>query len=439
MVGLALGMLKELGRVTLPSNERQRLAHHKPALAFIRTAPVYFYLVSNSLDRNGELGRTHLNETIGEMKMKITANYLGVVAALLISTVFARSADFTVCQGIIGIAGVLVDKHDAQTWQQAVDFEFSKVCSDHSNYVSNLSAASKSTQAAFGYAGYSLGFGQSASDANARTQAAIDKVCSAGQSYVARYYGAVDRTKSGGPAASLIGDCLRILAQSGEEVFIGQTNGSTTSDASFTVDLRYEASHVTPGRRYKLVNIVVDSDADVKCTEGGTDVVNNLTITPGSQRAFECTKVKNKDVSGDFEFVADVGGQTRTLKFSVPSLSGHELIREQIKQEIETDIDTKIAKNLDPIKAATDELRATVDLQHSSQLVVGTGHNSVGDAVNGDRVAYCPSGTNLVGGFCDCSDITRALPGHYEQQGWYCRCGVVQPMGRQVAAAICRR
>ena len=165
-------------------------------------------------------------------KMKITPHLLTVIFGLLVaSTSVVEGADFTVCQGIAGVAGTLVDKRDHQTWQQAVDSEFKNVCSDFGKYESNLSSASKSTQAAFGYAGFNLGFGQNASDANATTKQAIDKVCKNGQKFVSQYSVTVDNTEFGRYAANLVDDCLRIVASTGAEALIGQTEVSPTSDS----------------------------------------------------------------------------------------------------------------------------------------------------------------------------------------------------------------
>jgi len=98
---------------------------------------------------------------------KLTWNVAISTAALLTLTSLANAADFSVCEDIAGKAGALVDRSDSEQWQQSVDDEFAKVCKYTKHYETNLAASSNATRAAFGYAGFQLGYGQSASDANA--------------------------------------------------------------------------------------------------------------------------------------------------------------------------------------------------------------------------------------------------------------------------------
>jgi hypothetical protein len=103
-------------------------------------------------------------------------------------------------------------------------------------------------------------------------------------------------------------------------------------------------------------------------------------------------------------------------------------------------VDENVMVNaVDKLEQEVKSLQNEVGRLDKSSFIIGTGENSTGDGVNGDRTAYCPNGTTLVGGFCNCSDVQHTLPGHYEQSGWYCRCGEAQPQGRLVATAICRR
>lgn len=268
------------------------------------------------------------------------------VAASVIAFVFtqtAHAADFQVCESIAGKAGALVDRSDSEQWRQSVDSEFTNVCRDTRSYEASLSGSSSGTQAAFGYAGFSLGFGQSASDQNSRTSEAIDAVCKTGKTYVSDYFHSVDKTVSGQYAVNLVSECLRILAQSDLEALTGTTEVSMASDAAFYVRIEFRPSSSSPGRKYKLVGIAVDPKAELKCTmDAGVDVVRNMTVDPQSQSTFTCTRKPDFEVNGAFNFKADSDGPTRSLRFSVPSLSGRELVREEIKTQLGLEMDEKI-------------------------------------------------------------------------------------------------
>jgi hypothetical protein len=123
----------------------------------------------------------------------------------------ARADDTALCLGIAGQAGSLLDRSDSEVFRQSVDYDFQHVCSDTSRYKSNLSNSNSDTQMSFGYAGYSLGFGNSASDANATSDQAIDKVCRDGKKYVQSYYSSVNKKISGQYAVSLVSHCLDVL------------------------------------------------------------------------------------------------------------------------------------------------------------------------------------------------------------------------------------
>ncbi len=269
----------------------------------------------------------------------------------------SRAADFSICESIAGKAGALVDKSDSEQWEQAVNSEFANICKDSEKYESNLSSSSNSTQAAFGYAGFSLGFGQSANDANSRSSKAIDAVCKTGKSYVSAYFHSIDRTVSGQYAVNLVGDCLRLLAQADLEALTGTTEVSNASDSAFFVRVEYRPSSAAPNKKYKLVNIQVDPMAEVSCSQTpGVDVQGNMVVEAQAQNTFTCTRKAGQDVNGAFNFAADSDSTvSRSLHFSVPSLSGHELVREKIKQEIETEITNKLSRlSYIQMKAETD-------------------------------------------------------------------------------------
>jgi hypothetical protein len=126
----------------------------------------------------------------------------------------ARADDTALCLGIAGQAGSLLDKSDSEVFRQSIDYDFQHVCSDTSHYKNNLSNSSNDTQMSFGYAGYNLGFGNSASDANATSDQAIDKVCRDGKKYVQSYYSSVNKKVSGQYAVNLVSHCLDVLTKS---------------------------------------------------------------------------------------------------------------------------------------------------------------------------------------------------------------------------------
>ncbi|WP_222326227.1 hypothetical protein [Rhizobium leguminosarum] len=256
----------------------------------------------------------------------------------------AHAADFQVCDSIAGKAGSLVDKSDSSQWQQFVSSDFDKVCSDSEKYESSLAGSSDATQASFGYAGYSLGYGQSSSDTKSRSSAAIDKVCKTGKHLVNSYFQSVNQTVSGQFAINLVADCLRIMGQADLEALTGTTEVSTSSDNVFFVRLDFKPSSNAPKRTYKLLNIQKDPLAEVQCTESEGKNVEGMVVTPQSQATFTCSRKANTDVNGFLNFAADDEQiSSRSLRFAVPSRSGHELVREQIRQQIEDDIDAKIA------------------------------------------------------------------------------------------------
>ncbi|TPM56494.1 hypothetical protein FJ959_15660 [Mesorhizobium sp. B2-2-4] len=274
-------------------------------------------------------------------KFKLAAS----VCVLLAATAPSGAADFDVCQSIAGKAGTLVDKNDSEQWNQSVDSEFDHVCKDTERYESTLAGSSDATQASFGYAGFQLGYGNSASDVNSRTSKAIDAVCKTGKRYVSTYFHSVDTAVSARYAVQLVDDCLRILAQSDLEAFTGVTEVSTASNTAFFVQMDFKPSSSAPNRKYKLISIQSDPKADVKCTEQpNKDVVGSLIVEAQSKLSFTCTRTANVDTNGAFNFASEGDSTiTRSLRFSVPSLSGHEMIREQIKKEIESEIDGKIS------------------------------------------------------------------------------------------------
>lgn len=274
------------------------------------------------------------------------ANWVSIAmacSALSIAT-SAKAADFSVCDSIAGKAGTLVDKSNSAQWQQSVDNEFNNVCKDTERYESSLAASSDSTQASFGFAGYSLGYGQSASDANARTSKSIDAICKTGKSYVSSYFHSVNQTVSGQYAADLVADCLRTLAQADVEALSGTTEVSTSSDTTFFIRIVFKPSSAAPNRKYKLVNIQKDPTADLKCWKSeGKDAEGDMVVTAQGENTFTCTRKQNTDVNGYLNFASEGDDvPSRSLRFSVPSLSGRELIREEIKQQIEAEIDSKI-------------------------------------------------------------------------------------------------
>ena len=246
---------------------------------------------------------------------------LTVVVILLMGTPHGKAADIAVCRDIAGEAGNLVDKSDSEQWRQSIDDEFSNVCSDTSRYESNLSSSSSGTQAAFGYAGFQLGFGTSASDADARKSDAIDKVCKTGKAFVESYFHSVDTRVSAQYAVKLIDDCIRIMAAADAEALTGTTEVSDASDTSFLVNLEFKPSSSTPSRKYALVDIVADKDAGIKCEAQGSDVRGRLVVTAHGQNAFACTRRSGAQVNGWFKFAPDSDSNpTRSLHFRVPSL-----------------------------------------------------------------------------------------------------------------------
>ncbi|MDW9473625.1 hypothetical protein GOD64_12880 [Sinorhizobium medicae] len=256
----------------------------------------------------------------------------------------ANAADFQVCDSIAGKAGSLVDKSDSAQWQQFVASDFDRVCSDSERYESSLAGSSDATQASFGYAGYSLGYGQSSSDANSRSSAAIDKVCKTGKHLVNSYFQSVNKTVSGQFAANLVADCLRIMGQADVEALTGTTEVSTSSDTVFYVRIDFKPSSNAPQRTYKILSIQKDPSAEIECTESEGKNIQGMVITPQSQTTFTCTRKTNTDVNGFLNFAADnEQNASRTLRFAVPSKAGRELIREEIKQQITDEIDYKIA------------------------------------------------------------------------------------------------
>jgi hypothetical protein len=255
----------------------------------------------------------------------------------------ARADDTALCLGIAGQAGSLLDRSDSEVFRQSVDYDFQHVCSDTSRYKSNLSNSNSDTQMSFGYAGYSLGFGNSASDANATSDQAIDKVCRDGKKYVQSYYSSVNKKISGQYAVSLVSHCLDVLTSAQLEALSGTTEVSDSSDTAFFVHLQFKPSASAPDRKYTLIDISYDQTAQLDCKKDGVDVRKNLIVSAQSQITFTCTKAPGTSVNGAFNFAVDKSSPVvRSLNFKVPSLSGNEKIREEIKQQIEDEINRKV-------------------------------------------------------------------------------------------------
>lgn len=272
-----------------------------------------------------------------------------VASALIGIAQNARADDLELCVRIAGQAGSLLDKSDSEQFQQSIDYDFNHVCSDTSRYQTTLSNSSSDTRASFGYAGYSLGFGNSASDANATSTQAIDKVCRDGKKYVQSYFSSVNKKISGQYAVNLVSHCLDVMSNAQLEALSGTTEVSDTpdkiSDASsaFFVRLQFKPSSATPERKYMLVDISYDKASDLKCEKDGVDVRKTLVVSAQSQITFTCTRKAGVSVNGAFNFATDKSSPVvRSVGFKVPSLSGNEKIRDEIKQEIENEIDRKI-------------------------------------------------------------------------------------------------
>lgn len=81
----------------------------------------------------------------------------------------------------------------------------------------------------------------------------------------------------------------------------------------------------------------------------------------------------------------------------------------------------------------------SINLPLNGFAVIG-GVNGVGDGVNYNRAAYCPSGTSAVGGYCTCGALGPAPVSQFEtaaKTSWLCGCGGATTAGQVVATVYC--
>jgi hypothetical protein len=293
------------------------------------------------------------------------------------------------------------------------------VCRDSQHYDSSYSSASQGTKAAFGYAGYSLGYGNSASDTSAHSSQAIDRVCKMGKSHFLNVWSGVSKDVRAQSVTNLIGDCINKLVDAKLEALTGFTKVSRESEGSFVGKISYRAGASDPSRVYTLTGIAAPDSSQVKCSMAGAKD-QRIVLNPGSDAGFVCSRKPGADVNGYFNFTPNTG-PNKSIRFNVPSLSGHDLVVAQVKEQLVSEFDKKIKDIQTKLQEAT--LSGTTYLKPGNEVLCTLQWGDPGSISTADCEGYI-----LLSGGCSmtCLDMQHVsstpvqMPGHVQPNAWEC-------------------